>query len=507
MMTWAPRSLLLLVHILLSVGVQVGDATAKCYDVVSCPIGKTDVDKLDKDILGTVLLPSSPGFVNATYQYNEAFTGKRVPSVVVIPENVADVQATILFAIARGLRVSIKSGGHSSVGTGMRDGTLGLSMARFKSIQIDKQKGEAWVGPAVTVNELAATLTAAGFMLPLGHCPPVGVGGFTLVGGWGWNTREWGLMASNLIAVELITAKGKFITASKSANADYFWAARGAGPGFFGVVTRFKYKLRPLPTIYATIVIVPLSQALKVFKWFIGVEPTLKTYVDVLFLLTQSGGQPVLLVEVSSYAPSAAEAVASLAPFTSIPVSPIILAIPPYPTTMMDLQNGIPAPLGVKTIEDMFVFPRGWDLGLIKALIKKAENFTSPLSIFVLSNIAPHVPETSPGAVTATGVVLEVLATWDKTSKFADKVHVDWFFKSLDAVHPYLKERPAYWTSSSNYLLGAEHAVEAYTAQSWYKLQKLRRTYDPNNLFVSWPSIDLEATKAAVENSVLGPYI
>ena len=53
--------------------------------------------------------------------------------------------------------------------------------------------------------------------------------------------------AESLEAIELVTAGGELIKASETENADYFWAARGAGPGFFGIVTKYYLKLYALP--------------------------------------------------------------------------------------------------------------------------------------------------------------------------------------------------------------------------------------------------------------------
>ena len=40
-------------------------------------------------------------------------------------------------------------------------------------------------------------------------------------------------------AIEIVDANGDMITASAEENPDFFWAARGGGPGFFGVATRY----------------------------------------------------------------------------------------------------------------------------------------------------------------------------------------------------------------------------------------------------------------------------
>ena len=86
-----------------------------------------------------------------------------------------------------------------------------------------------------------------GLLIPSGHCPQVKLSGYLLGGGMSWNQGVWGYGNESVEAVELVTAEGKLITANESDNADYFWAARGAGYGFFGVATRYHLKLYPLP--------------------------------------------------------------------------------------------------------------------------------------------------------------------------------------------------------------------------------------------------------------------
>jgi FAD/FMN-containing dehydrogenase len=95
--------------------------------------------------------------------------------------------------------------------------------------------------------ELAPALNARGRMFPGGHCPSVGLGGFLLQGGQGWNCRTLGWACESVRAIDIVTADGELVHASEDENTDLLWAARGAGPGFFGVVTRFHLRLHPRP--------------------------------------------------------------------------------------------------------------------------------------------------------------------------------------------------------------------------------------------------------------------
>ena len=74
----------------------------------------------------------------------------------------------------------------------------------------------------------------------------VGVGGHVLHGGWGYSTHNHGLFLDYLEEVQLVTANSSVVTASKTQNANLFWALRGAGMSF-GIATRFKFRTIPQP--------------------------------------------------------------------------------------------------------------------------------------------------------------------------------------------------------------------------------------------------------------------
>lgn len=59
------------------------------------------------------------------------------------------------------------------------------------SIRWEREMGEGVVscGPAVTSGGLNEFLARGGRMFPGGHCPDVGLGGFLLQGGMGWNCK------------------------------------------------------------------------------------------------------------------------------------------------------------------------------------------------------------------------------------------------------------------------------------------------------------------------------
>jgi FAD/FMN-containing dehydrogenase len=88
-----------------------------------------------------------------------------------------------------------------------------------------------------------------------------------LGGGIGYLTRRYGLTIDNLLAVEMVLADGRFVTASAKENADLFWAVRGGG-GNFGVVTSFLFKGRPVHTDYGGPMLWPMEEATEILRWY-----------------------------------------------------------------------------------------------------------------------------------------------------------------------------------------------------------------------------------------------
>ena len=178
--------------------------------------------------------------------WNRRETGRR-PEAIVRAATDDDVVRALAFARAHGLRVAVRSGGHSWCGAPLRDGSLLIDLGTRDALRVDAATRTAIVEPAVTGERLAAALAGDGLAFPCGHCPSVALGGYVLAGGVGWNTRAWGMACDHLRALEVVLPDGRRRSATDDTDPDLLWAARGAGPGFCAVVTGFHLDLRPLP--------------------------------------------------------------------------------------------------------------------------------------------------------------------------------------------------------------------------------------------------------------------
>lgn len=187
---------------------------------------------------------------------------KRYPDVIVQAKSDRDVVAAVNYAAANRLKVAVRSGGHNSNGASLRDGGLLIDVSAMDAIRIDESRQVASIQPGVRSLELVKATREKGLSFPVPHCPSVGLGGFTMGGGIGWNyPQRGGVSTHSIVGAGIVTADGRRLNATATENPDLYWAVRGAGPGFFGAVTRLDLQLYPAPTaIMASSYIFPLAE-------------------------------------------------------------------------------------------------------------------------------------------------------------------------------------------------------------------------------------------------------
>jgi FAD binding domain len=252
---------------------------------------------------GPLLRAAEPGFEQAAA--GRVFNQRRPPArpaAVLRAASVADVAAGVKLAAAEGLRVAVRAGGHSWAAWSLRADTLLIDLAAFTGMDYDERTGIVTVGPAVRGGlDLDPFLAARGRFFAGGHCPTVGLGGFLLQGGMGWNCRGWGWAAESVAAIQVVTADGDVAWCDESANADLFWAARGAGPGFFGVVTAFRLRTRErYRELTQTTYVYPPAVAGEVLDWLYSARHEVPPSVE----LVAVGITPPLPAELGHFGPA-----------------------------------------------------------------------------------------------------------------------------------------------------------------------------------------------------------
>ncbi len=152
--------------------------------------------------------------------------------------------AALSYARSAGLPVVPRSGGHCLAG---RSSTTGVVVDVSPMRQVTVEAGLATVGAGVRLGALYDELDRHGVTLPAGCGPTVGVAGLVLGGGIGLLGRAYGLTCDRLRSAQVVLADGRIVDCSEKADADLFWALRGAGGGQFGIVTSFVFETVPAP--------------------------------------------------------------------------------------------------------------------------------------------------------------------------------------------------------------------------------------------------------------------
>lgn len=176
----------------------------------------------------------------------------RYPDAIVLVESLEDIIEAVNYARDHGLKLVTRGSGHASNQTCLRDGGLLLDLSKMRKVQIDENSQTADLEPGARAMDLMAAAEKYNLSFPAVHAGVVGMGGFLLGGGMGWNVPKWGIACRSVIEADIVMADGSLVTANEDTNPDLLWALRGAGPGFFGVVVRFRVKLFPLPKAITT---------------------------------------------------------------------------------------------------------------------------------------------------------------------------------------------------------------------------------------------------------------
>ena len=63
----------------------------------------------------------------------------------------------------------------------------------------------------------------------------------------------YGMGADQVIALEVVTAAGFFVTTTPTINSDLYWAMLGGGGGTFGIVTSAVVKVHPKVSVTTSV--------------------------------------------------------------------------------------------------------------------------------------------------------------------------------------------------------------------------------------------------------------
>ncbi len=431
---------------------------------------------------GELIEPTDEAYATARRIWNR--TANRFPALIVKAQDAADVARSVHFAREHGLPLAVRSGGHSLAGYSTVDDGLILDLSGLKRISIDPESRTAWAQGGVLAGEYANAAQQYGLATSMGDSGTVGISGLTTGGGIGWHVRKQGLTIDNLLAAEIVTADGRIVNASATENPDLFWALRGGG-GNFGIVTGFQYRLHPVGTILGgAIALPPTKDVIRNFFEFASQAPDELTMIAHLmkappapFIPEEAVGQLMFVVMVS-YSGDLDEGERVIAPLRAL-AEPIVDIISPMPYTAMfqlTAEGTLPARA---TIRSGF-FPSLEDSMIDTLLEYGAQEFPSMgfAQIRVLGGQMARVGIYETAFVHRdAAMMLSVIDHWEDPEE--DAAHHAWVNAQWKALEGYRSGVYVNFLEDE----GPQRTREAYSAETYARLGKIKRYYDPTNLF------------------------
>jgi FAD/FMN-containing dehydrogenase len=436
---------------------------------------------------GRVVTPADGDYDAARAIWNAMHD--RRPALVAYCASAGDVAAAIRHGRAHDLPIAVRGGGHSMPGHSVCDGGIVIDLRGLDAVDVDPVARRVRVGGGALLGELDRATQAHGLVVPAGVVSHTGVGGLTLGGGVGRLMRRFGLTVDSLLSAEVVTADGDVLTASADEHPDLFWGLRGGG-GNFGVVTAFTFACHVLSEVLILATFHPLDRARAVLErgrdamagpaapdallWtsFLRkappapwMPPALVGTPGVLSLVEWSGdraeGAPLLEAIGKELAPAAS-------------------SLDPWPF------------LAIQTLtDDLFAagqqtyikagFATALTDGLIDALLGAAAGVGSPLSQIEVLALGGAIARVGAGATAFphrdAAWLLNIPAMW--TDPGDTEAEVAWARASYAALAPHLTGG-----TYVNFMAGDEDGVGAGVhARTLARLQAVKATYDPNNVF------------------------
>ena len=100
-----------------------------------------------------------------------------------------------------------------------------IDLENFQDISVD-ENGVATIGAGVRLGNLALGIyNQSQRALPHGTCPGVGIGGHFTHGGYGYDSRKWGLALDTIVALDVVLANGTLIKATSTVHPDIYYVS------------------------------------------------------------------------------------------------------------------------------------------------------------------------------------------------------------------------------------------------------------------------------------------
>lgn len=413
----------------------------------------------------------------------------RRPDCIVRPLDRAQLGNALAHARESGQRVAVRSGGHNVAESFLRTSGMLLDLEHFRGVRVEAERRSAWVEPALWGRDLLLTLEAAGLAFPVAHCATVPMGGYLLGGGVGINTDHWGIGCHGIESAEVMLANGNLVTAGAPGFEDLLWAVRGAGTGFFGVVTAYRLRCPALPRdVRENIYVFPGERTAEIVDWLGGIVASGLPGTEVMLLLARAPEPGTLCIaRVVQFSDSEAESLERIRVVSGAALASQALFKEEHkPATLDTLMIGsVDAARGLgfgrSHVNTIWTADTPAAAEAAERLLAQAPSPKSHVVVSLRADVAPR--EDACFSAVDRGFV-GCYSIWDEAAHDAE--NIAWTEAARDALQPF---------ASGNYVneLDAFRRPDllrrCFSAQAMGRLRALRRRYDPGGVFHDFPGL------------------
>ena len=440
-------------------------------------IDEAAVNDFKTSLRGELLGPGGDGYDEARKIWN-AMIDKR-PALIAQCSGAADVISSVNFARNNNILISVRCGGHNFPGNCVCNDGLMIDLSKMTGIRVDPAERTVRAGGGTKWGALDHETQAFGLATPGGTDYDTGIGGLTLGDGIGWLSGKYGLSSDNLISADVVTADGRFQTASAAQNTDLFWALRGGG-GNFGIVTSFEYQLHPVgPTVLAGSVVFPFDKAKEFHRLIRDFSSDMPDEMNIItFIHTLPEGEKACSV-LLCYHGSIEEGERVLRPIREFgpPLTDYIRPMPYSEAQTLALST----PGQQNYLKSHFM--EQVDNEAIDIMIEHFGKVTSPLSSIFFQYLG-NASKRAESGQTAFGH-RDALCEWGVNSVWLDpgesEIHIRWARELSQDMLPF--SSGAYINQVGTEEEEGKDVIEAAFGNNFQRLSALKQRYDPTNLF------------------------
>lgn len=418
----------------------------------------------------------------------------RYPDVIVTAGDEAEIMQALAFARANDLKVVCRTSGHNTAGAVMRDGGMLLDISPMDAVTFDPQTNLVTAQPAALLGYFMAVVKDAGFDFPHGDCDSVALCGYLLGGGLGKNGKHYtgGPACYAIERAEIITADGQKLVADREQNPELLWAIKGAGPGFFGVITNLTLRVFDKTAAKLTSRFTFPADALPEIFDRLSTLGELDSLVETGVSLTRDRTNPdqaLARVSISAYAMEGADPVgqarALINAHTPEGLSEAALSVDGYIETDLD--------------QPLFNYPPGFNTQTDNAYVDDPSVFAQFVDWFMR---APA------GSITSLGLSYQSLAAshradacYSSGGRHMISYHFNWLEDRVEDMATFLPAAQS-WMGEFDGLVRPhakghfisqvdnerypDRIENAFTPDNWSRLMALKDVYDPQGRFYSY---------------------